>query len=825
MKNNKLSFFAAKTKSSLKHLGLVAVIISLSVMFSALCIMSLISLSDSLNYAMSGNPRGQFGGDVKAYISSSYIDQAKGTLEELKKEGTVKNYAYLSDVSQQYVLYSSNTYGKEYISLIGYSNASYPLANVMKFTSGSTNMKSVLDDSNGVVISEVLAKTYNIKIGDTITIASSDMFKQEKFKVVDMITSDYVGSIYSLFVNEDRLKSFETISEYILYVDGDQARISTALGNLGDPTLHVQTFDGYVKDQNDRNGTFLLFIRGLSVLGLFIGSFGIASAVRVIINKRKRELGILKSIGFVERDITIMLLMEVSAISLIGSLLGIGLGYGFFYYLVHILSSGPNLSIVLNTSFNWIAAGLAFAVSVVSSLLFAYISIKETSGIKPVYALKEIDYVKTKGEKGRNLLRYLFIALIFTGISIFLAQSWMYGVGAVVLVAVAIVLFSLLFRLIFFLILKIPVKTHNELELAWINLKLNYKKIIVSMVAIFIGMVAVNLIDTLVYSSEQVYSSKYTSIEMEINATTDRHNPSDNTIEDKLKSSDQVKSYEILYKAKGDNESIMGTDISKVSFYYNVLEGEQKGGSVLISEYGKEAAGYKLGDMYDVVANGKTVKLPISGFYETKYNSSISMLVFPSEGIFLTSQDFKQYFGNDYVEEIWISANKDGLKPLLNDVSSVPNVIVSSSTQLEDQINGAINILISFSTSVASLALLAGIILIITVTVLDVVSRRRDFAIYKVVGFKQNEVSGMVLMEYGIMTVITSTFSSVLVYLFTLFMNANGEQLFQINEKVTFDLKGSILWNVGLISLVLVLVFLVSRRTLKVKPSEVLRYE
>ena len=822
---SKYKFFIEKTKSSIKHLGSVAVIISLSVMFSSLCIMSLLSLSDSLGDALSGNPRSQMGGDVKAYVSPEYFKQDRDKLESLKKDGVVEDYAYLSNVSNQYVLYFSDTYGKEYVSLVGYSGGSYPLKDVMNFTSGNTDMRKLLNESDGVIMSEEIAKKNNIKIGDTVTVVSSDMFNQESFKVLDLITSDFNGGIYSLYINEDKLKSFEKISGYILYADGDQQKIKDELQSVGDPNITIQTFDTFVENQTNSDRSYLLFIRGLSILGLFIGSFGIASAIKVIINKRKRELGILKSIGFVERDITIMLLMEVSVISLLGSILGVGLGYVFFYYLVHILSSGQSLSIVLNTSFNLVEASLALGVSVVSSLLFAYISIKETSGIKPVYALKEVDYVKTKKEKGKNLLRYFFIALIFTGISVLLAQSVIYGVGAVALVALAIVIFSLLFRLIFFLILRIPLKTHNELELAWINLRLNYKKIIISMVAIFVGMVAINLIDTLVYSTKQIYQSKYTEVTMNINAVTDRHKPQDSNIEDELKKSDSVKSYEVLYKAKGDSTLVLGTDISKMPFYYKVLEGEQKNGGVLVSQLKKDSDGYKLGDLFEITVKGKTIKLPITGFYEIEYSSSVSMLVYPSEAVFLTQSDFMQYFGDDYVEEFWISADKDGLSTLLSNLSKMPNTIISSSLQLEDVMNSSINTLINFSTSVASLALLAGIILIITVTVLDVVSRRRDFAIYKVVGFKQNGVSAMVLMEYGIMTIITSVFSSILVYLFTLFMNAYGEKLFQLTEKIDFDLQGSILWNIGLIALVSLLVYLVSMQTLKVKPSEVLRYE
>ena len=58
-------------------------------------------------------------------------------------------------------------------------------------------------------------------------------------------------------------------------------------------------------------------------------------------------------------------------------------------------------------------------------------------------------------------------------------------------------------------------------------------------------------------------------------------------------------------------------------------------------------------------------------------------------------------------------------------------------------------------------------------------------------------------------------------------LNKHGEKLFgfAINQKLQFDLKSSVLWNVCLIGLVLALVYVVSRKPLKVKPTESLRYE
>lgn len=823
---SKSKFFIEKTKSSLKQLGLVALIISLSVMFSSLCIMSLISLSDSLYSAMLGNPRSQIGGEVKAYIPPEYFEEIKGKVKEMKEDCAVDDYSYLTAVSQQYVLYLSDTYSQEYVSVLGYEDSAYPLENVMNFVSGRKNMSELLDDKNGIVISELLAERNNIQVGDTITLVSSDLFKNETFKVIDLIKKDYQGSIYSVFINGDRLNEFEDITDYLFYIDGDQTKISKELSAVNE-NMFIQTLDSFVEDQQESDRSFVLFLRGLSVLGLFIGSFGIASAVKVIINKRRRELGILKSIGFTGKDIAKMLLMEVSTISVAGGILGVFLGYAFFYYLVNILSSSDNLSIVVNSGFNWTAAAISFFVSIISSILFAYLYVKNISEIKPVYALKDIEYIQTKKGKGKNALRFLFVGIIFCGISIFLAQSVVYGIGAVVLIAVLITVFSLIFKLIFSLILKIPVKTHNEFELSWMNLRLNYKKIIVSMIAIFIGITAVSLIDTLVYSTKQIYSERYKEVDADINIVTDRANPSDNGIEDILKNDENVNNYIVLYKTQAEYDSdylygeVVGADLPEMKGFFTIIDGKQDLTGVIINANERDNTGYNIGDSIKI--NGK--EFPITGIYDINYDALYSSIASLSYVNFVSAEEFKENFSDKYIEEIWISTDKDNIDSVLNDISDIPGIFITSSKQYEDMLNSGINILINFSTSVASLALLAGIILIITVTVLDVVSRRRDFAIYKVVGFKQKEVSAMVLLEYGLMTFITSVFASFIVYLFTIFMNRYGKDIFDINEKVYFDFGGSIIWDLGLMVLVLLLVYLVSRKTLKVKPNEVLRYE
>ena len=192
--------------------------------------------------------------------------------------------------------------------------------------------------------------------------------------------------------------------------------------------------------------------------------------------------------------------------------------------------------------------------------------------------------------------------------------------------------------------------------------------------------------------------------------------------------------------------------------------------------------------------------------------------------MFVSKEKFNSLGIDKYVKEFWLNVKDENYKSFYNQASKLPNTFIESSFRMEEEMNLILDMMVRFSVSVASLALLAGVILIIIVTVLDVTSRGRDFAIYKTLGFVQKEVVWMVLLEYGVMTVITSAFASLMSFVACEVINRYDEELFgfTINQKLNFNFGRSMLLNVIIIGLVLLLVHLVSKKPLKVKPTEVL---
>lgn len=99
-----------------------------------------------------------------------------------------------------------------------------------------------------------------------------------------------------------------------------------------------------------------------------IGIFGITNAMTVNLLERKREIGLLKSLGFTERQIMLSHLLEAGLLGLIGALIGIAVGI----FGIVILSSAVKiiqLSILIPW---WLPITAALLTTSLSMLLAAY---------------------------------------------------------------------------------------------------------------------------------------------------------------------------------------------------------------------------------------------------------------------------------------------------------------------------------------------------------------------------------------------------------------------------------------------------------------------
>lgn len=125
------------------------------------------------------------------------------------------------------------------------------------------------------------------------------------------------------------------------------------------------------------------FIDLMASIVFLVGIFGITYAMDLNLLERKREIGLLKSLGFTEHQIMLSLLLEASLLGFIGALIGTILVIIGITVLSNIIQIGL-LSIVMPL---WLPFGAIFVTSMLSALIAAF-SVWYNTKQDPVEALR-----------------------------------------------------------------------------------------------------------------------------------------------------------------------------------------------------------------------------------------------------------------------------------------------------------------------------------------------------------------------------------------------------------------------------------------------------
>jgi putative ABC transport system permease protein len=128
-------------------------------------------------------------------------------------------------------------------------------------------------------------------------------------------------------------------------------------------------------------GVITLFLGAIAAISLLVGGIGIMNIMLVSVTERTREIGIRKAVGARRQDILLQFLIEAVVLSLIGGLIGIGLGWAGA---VLISNLQDNLTAVVTLQSVLLATGFSLAVG----LFFGIYPATRAAGLNPIDALR-----------------------------------------------------------------------------------------------------------------------------------------------------------------------------------------------------------------------------------------------------------------------------------------------------------------------------------------------------------------------------------------------------------------------------------------------------
>ena len=182
-----------------------------------------------------------------------------------------------------------------------------------------------------------------------------------------------------------------TRSRFLIGTDGDDRaaeRLATELqGRFIANGVEAETFRSRIEDFQAGNLQFFRLMQGYLALGLLVGIAGIGVVMVRAVKERTREVGVLRSLGFMPKTVRRAFILESAFTAFEGILVGTGLALITAYQLVSTGEFGEGIEFVIP----WTDITILVVVAVVASLLATAWPAQRASQIPPAVALRVAD--------------------------------------------------------------------------------------------------------------------------------------------------------------------------------------------------------------------------------------------------------------------------------------------------------------------------------------------------------------------------------------------------------------------------------------------------
>jgi putative ABC transport system permease protein len=244
----------------------------------------------------------------------------------------------------------------------------------------------VLKDRTGIVMSKMQAQRWNKKVGDTFTVISKQIKRADgktawDFKVlaiVDDIPQAGNGFNFGNYDYIDKAKPLADqgkVNEVDLLADDPASssavadRIDRKFANSATPMQTIT--EKLARSGNDFGGLDIKKItHGVALAGMFMVLFLTGNGIAESVRERFAEFATLKTIGFSDRAVTVMVVLESALPCVIGAAMGVGIAAALARQIPKLMppSFGIPLPTISPVVMLWAAAS-AFVVALLSAAL------------------------------------------------------------------------------------------------------------------------------------------------------------------------------------------------------------------------------------------------------------------------------------------------------------------------------------------------------------------------------------------------------------------------------------------------------------------------
>ncbi len=902
----KTSMYFNYTSRSLLRGGQRTVLAVFCVAVGVMAIVALQLVGFMLQSSLTSDTRDANGGDIAVTAQVSLKDSDLSYFSKLKNDGTITNYTAITTANGS-LSASSSSFQSFTVDAVTPSN--YPIVSQPTFTTPSNGSVSNLLKNNQVVVTQDFTDKYHKKSGDSFdlyTKTNTGTGKTFGVKIVGVVSNTGVfaqsGNLMLISASEYQAVTKNVSYSAIDVTTVDQAHTDTAVKAINKqfPLVGTQTVADALKAQQSSIDNISKFLEIAGLLALLIGGVGIVNTMQVLLSRRKTEIAMLKTSGYRRGDLYLLFGLEASMLGLIGGVIGAAAATGVSYIVRGLMQNiGLTVPFIINP---WTVVG-GVAIGLVTALIFGLMPIVQAANIRPLNVIR--DQAENRGASSIALTIVLLaiLSVLFCALAIvILNNDVLLGIEAVYGTFAFLLLLSVFFGLVVFIVSKLPVPERFNIQylalilvgiaasallylvlpifgillfaasllgvvivllprtwkvstkMALRNIGRQRARTTTTLLALFIGVFTVGLVLALGQDLQvQISNSFSQSLTYNVVATT---TGSDTTaLQTKLHtipglSKSRTDTFtqampiaingkplqQELPKAADDRQNTIeflstleGYDLVHNTPTLKMTQGRTLTASDagtnnvvicdLLTDGGPFGMHLKLGDTFTLAsADGKTQKtMTIVGIYPRTARSETvgSVLVangtadaFSSAKTGLTTVTYMK------IDQAQVNNALDKLATI------VPNATVQNLADIGAYILQLLNSILDMLVAIASLSVIAGVIIIANAVALAMLERRRELGILKAVGYTSSTVLSEVMIENGIVGGVGALLAMLLVTGAIILL---GNLLFSIAFSVSTLIVLSLIG--GSVLLAMLTAALVAWGSVRVRPLEVLRYE
>ena len=785
----KVLFYLTYAMRALRRGGQRTALALVCIAFGVMSLVSMQLIATNFSAAVFNDPRAEVGGDVQLgrhgrAISAAQLDE----VAQWQAQGLIGSYTAFADAGMQVMSVAGNVAGSAagdaagngsmYLlnRVLGVDPATYPLVGqiTMREPQG-VPVADLLKNAGDALVTRDLADKLGLKVGDRFALSARTGSTPVQFVITGIVKSTPEMRGDSVLYN---LQSARKLAEWPDYI----TRISITWPNGSTPQARETQLQAWqaagwssmtvadVLNDSSRSqvtDVFGFMFKGAGILGLIVGGIGVATTLRVLLARRLLEIAMLKTLGYRKVDLISLFAIETFALGAAGGLIGALVAVVLSQQLTGLLARTGMMLFEYKADPTILIGGVL--IGIVTSVVFGLHPIVTSSGISPVTLLRQLSDqpgLRNWRRRAGSIVLFTVLVVIFTAVCAVIMNSVLEGTAIVAGGIVAIVILGALLGGALSILVSIPWPRIKMMNLARTNLKRQRGVLIFPLLALFAGVFAIGFSMVTVASANDRVSGHqlpdtgdnllvYARMQDETRVVAQAQQEGVSSI--RVGYQLPVRAYGVAGNAIEGLETISGRTAADVASNLTLSGAPWSDTAQTVYLPHRFAESISVGQPITLVtASGVKRAVSVGGYYTVTRESALSL---EAGGMLSTQRLVAGMDGEATSLTLTGVVAKDKLVATTDALRrAIPQAIVLNIIDLNDLFNRTLNNLFIFVVAVAALALVAGAVLIANAVGLSMLQRQREVGILKAVGFSSGDVLKTVVLENGLLGLLSGLF-------------------------------------------------------------------